>query len=107
MITVMMPKKDILAGGIWKEFDRRRSMVRACCVLKLPLCEFAVTSKIPAAQTGSNLRKDFSSSTRCTVASFHRFGVLEAVASPYFSTAALSSHLQSEKASLEIFMQQI
>jgi hypothetical protein len=75
--------------------------------LKLPLCELAVTSRIPAAQTGSNLRKDFSSSTRCTVAIFHGFGGLESVASPSFITAALSSHLKNENASSEILQQQI
>lgn len=51
-------------------------------------------SRIPAAHMGSIRIMDFNSSTRWTVASLHKLGCFESVASASVTTAALSNHLQ-------------
>lgn len=95
--TVRTLKIDKLAGGIWKDGDRWRSMVRACWMVKLCWCDDEVTCKIPAAQMGNIRTMDFSSSTRWTVASLQRFGGFKLVASASVTMAALSNHLQTWK----------
>lgn len=97
MSTVRMLKIDKLAGGIWTEWDRWRSMERACRMVKLCWCEDEVTCRIPAAQMGSIRTIDLSSSTLWTVASLQRFGGFELVTSPSLTMAALSNHLQIGK----------
>lgn len=72
--TVRVLNIDMLAGGIWKEGDRWRSMLRACWIVKLPKWECEATRSIVAAHIGSIRMMDFNSSILCTVASLHRFG---------------------------------
>uniref|UniRef100_A0A0D9WGG9 Uncharacterized protein n=1 Tax=Leersia perrieri TaxID=77586 RepID=A0A0D9WGG9_9ORYZ len=55
---------------------------------RLLLCDADVTSRMPAAQMGSMRRIDFSSSTRCTVDSRHRFGSPDGCTSPSVTIAA-------------------
>ena len=94
MSMVMLLKIDKEVGGIWKEWDRWRFIVRACWMVKLSRWEDEAKSEIPAAQIGNIRIMHFNSSTRCTVASLHKFGGFESVALLYV-TAALSNHLQS------------
>lgn len=93
MRTVVMLKIDNVAGGISKEGVRWRFMLRACWIVKLPRCEYEVTSNIPAAHMGSMRIMHFSSSTLWTVASLHRFGGFEYFVSSFVTTAARSNHL--------------
>ncbi|GMP86327.1 hypothetical protein CsSME_00039140 [Camellia sinensis var. sinensis] len=94
-ITVRFSKMAMVAGGIWKVGERKRSIVRACWMLKLSEWEYAVMARIPADQIGNIRTMDLSSSTRWTVDSLHRFGgLVGCVSSESVITAALSSHLQ-------------
>ncbi|BAS93994.1 Os05g0410601, partial [Oryza sativa Japonica Group] len=84
---------DMVAGGISKRGVRWRSMVRACWMVKVPLCDAAVASRMPADQMGSSRTMDLSSSTRCTVDSRHRSGSPEPAMSPGVTIAARSKNL--------------
>ncbi|TVU19367.1 hypothetical protein EJB05_35512, partial [Eragrostis curvula] len=86
-------KMSMEAGGILKRGVMSRSMVRACWIAKLLLCDAEVTSRMPAAQMGSMRMIDLSSSTRCTVDSRHSFGLPDGCTSPSVTMAALSKNL--------------
>ena len=64
-------------------------------MVKLCRCEDEAIRAIPAAHIGNIRIMHFNSSTRCIVASFHKFGGFESVACLSAITVALSNHLQS------------
>ncbi|KAB8099418.1 hypothetical protein EE612_029460, partial [Oryza sativa] len=91
MVSVV--KMIMVAGGIWKRGARWRSMVRACWMAKVKLCDPAAMAVMLAAHSGSMRTMDLSSSTRCTVDTRHRFGSPEPAMSPAVTIAARSKNL--------------
>lgn len=84
-------KTVIEAAGIWKVLVRCLSMDLACWTEKVLCWAAAVMVRIPAAHIGPIRIRDFSSSTRWTVQSFHGLGDLGSSSS--VTIAALSRHL--------------